>query len=182
MGASCVVAVLLVARVLFPPEAVDRRAYDGAAGMVVAIAAGDRLVVEVGGETVTVRLLGVDANGRDDCREMTQGLVGGAVTLVLVDAPTRDASGVLLAYVYAAEGLVNERLIAAGVAFSDRRCGHPYDLTFRRTEEQAAARRAGLWATLEEGDPPMPAWRARWLAEERKPAWERGEWRLAGEL
>ena len=178
----CAIGFLLVIRVLFPPASVDRRAYDGATGIVAEIVAGDRLTIEIGGEIVTVRLLGVDADGRDDCRAMAQGLVGESVTLVLVDVPTRDAAGVLLAYVYAAEGLVNERLIAAGVAFCDRRCGHPYDLTFRRTEEQAAARRAGLWATLDEGDPPMPAWRARWLAEERKPAWERGEWRVAGEL
>ena len=162
--------------------AVDADRYHRAEAAILEVVEGDYLRVEVAGEAVLVRLLGVDANGRDDARAMARELCGDRVTLSLADVPTRDAAGVLVAYAHAGGRLVNAELVAAGVAFAERRCDHPHSGPFRLAEESAAARRLGMWAALDDDlDPPMPAWRSRWLAELRKPPWERGEWRVPGE-
>ncbi len=136
-------------------------------------------------EGTLIRLLGSCANGREDAKAIARAQVesaGGDVMLYLEEVPTRNAAGEVMAYAFVGEALLNQELIAAGVAFADRRFDYAYQQTFERTEEQAAYARRGVWKTFPDiPESAMPAWRWRWLMEQGKKPWERGEWRVEGE-
>ena len=126
-----------------------------------------------------VRLLGVDFSTNSPPAAATVE-VGEEVTLLLEDVPTRNSVGEVLAYVFLPDGsLLNEQLVAQGRAYVDRRYEFAYRRTFEQAEEAAFKKELGLWAEHDESA--MPGWRQRWLAELRKPAWERTEWRRPDE-
>ena len=163
--------------------ATDRARYHRNAFAVAAVVAGDRLDLDVDGRIVRLRLLGIDAYDRQTARDTLAAAVEGQEVLVyLIDVPTRDAAGTLFGYAYAGDALLNETMIASGEAFADRRIEHPYARHLTQVEAAAARERRGVWSTFPDvPDEAMPAWRRRWLAEERKDAWDRQEWRVAGE-
>lgn len=161
--------------------ATDHQRFHQGRFVVIDAASGDLLrLAEDTGEAVDVRLIGVDANGAPEARQLLAAACGEEVLLYLEIAPTRNHAGELLAYVYAADGtLVNGRLIESGWAFADRRWDYSFLRTFLQLEEQAYSRKAGFWPSMLEER--MPQWRRRWLAEMRKQPWERQEWRRADE-
>lgn len=177
--------LLLFSRLQQPLHATDHGRFHQADVTVTEVVEGDLLRVITGREVTNVRLLGSDAFGRSDALDRTKAAIddaGGTVRLYLEDVPTRNAAGELLAYVFLGDDLLNEQLVAAGVAFTDRRFEYSYRQHFERLEHQAAARRLGVWTTFPDvPDAAMPEWRRRWLAEQRKEPWNRSEWRRADE-
>lgn len=81
------------------------------------------------------------------------------VRVVLSPEQTRDSQGRLLAYVYLPSGsdesMLNEELIARGLAYADRHCDHLWRLRFDQIEERAQKQRRGMWERI--GTDPMPA-------------------------
>lgn len=157
--------------------ATDHQRFHQRRFVVIEAASGDSLrLADAAGSAFDVRLIGVDANGAPEARELLAAACGKEVLLYLEIAPTRNQAGELMAYVYAADGtLVNGRVIESGWAFADRRWDYSFLRTFLQLEEQASSRRAGFWPSMSEER--MPQWRRRWLAEMRKQPWERQEWR-----
>ncbi len=112
---------------------------------------GDTIEVRIGTEDETVRLVGINARERDECMaaEATARLVellAGQPLRLEVDASDRDQYGRLLRFVFAGDLLVNEQLVADGLALSQR---FPPD-TSRTAELDLAQERAqraelGLW-------------------------------------
>jgi micrococcal nuclease len=100
----------------------------GDTGVVVHVTDGDTIVVALGGREERVRLLGIDtpevhtADGTPECygpeaSAFTASLLPlGTVVRLERDVVGRDDYGRLLAYVYAGDQLVNEVLVAHGVA------------------------------------------------------------------
>ena len=157
--------------------ATDKARFQQRECRVVEVVQGDTLrVTTEDGAAATVRLVGVDANGSDDARAFAEAACGGGVRLYLQDVPTRDHAGDLLAYVFLPDGsLLNQELIARGLAYADRRWEYAYRSPFMQLEAAASKRRVGLWADdAHEGT--MPEWRKRWLTEVRKKPWKRQEW------
>lgn len=109
---------------------------------------GDSLEVDLDGSTEEVRLLGVNAPERGDCRAEEARL---ALQGMLRDRRLslsewgRDQYGRMLAYLVADGELVNRRLLADGwaIAVSGE---HPLLEPFLQAEEAAYATRTGLWA------------------------------------
>ena len=175
-------ATWLVARAQQPTVDTDHARWHGRTVEVADVIEGDRLRLADG---TALRLLGVDAHGRDDARELTSATLAESesrVTLYLEPVPTRTAAGDLLAYAFVGDTLLNEMLITAGAAFADRRLDHAYAGHFEQLEQTTAYKRIGVWHGFPDvPDADMPEWRRRWLAEFRKPPWERIEWRRADE-
>jgi endonuclease YncB( thermonuclease family) len=61
---------------------------------------------------------------------------------------------------------LNERLVADGHAYADRRTPHPTHKQFEQAEGEARRRRRGLWKDVR--DDQQPAWRQVWLEQFRK--------------
>ena len=179
---AAVLATWLVVRAQQPTIDTDHARWHGRTVAVTDVLAGDRLRLDDG---TVLRLLGVDSHGRDDARDLTLATLAEAdstVTLYLEPVPTRSADGELLAYAWAGDTLLNERLISAGLVFADRRFDHAYAGHFEQLEQTAAYSRIGVWQDFPDvADADMPEWRQRWLAKFRKPPWQRAEWRRAGE-
>lgn len=102
-----------------------------------------------------VRLIGIDSpeipQGRPgrDAREVLRRLIPEGTTVRLEgDAALRDRWGRTLAYAWAGNRLVNEAMVLAGWAV--RYTVPPnvkYDRRLERAQNEARARRAGLWAS-----------------------------------
>ena len=130
-----------------------------------------------GGESESVRLIGIDAPemrpkeggppayfARQATDYLKKRLDGRRVTLRLPETRTRDRYGRLLAYVYLDDSEdVNESLVAGGYAYADRRFAHDLRPQFERAEGAARSKRRGLWAGVEKAQ--MPEWRRRWMDE-----------------
>lgn len=139
---------------------------------VVRVVDGDTLVVNARGTPTTVRLLGIDSPETVDPRRpvgcygpqasrRAHRLLDGRLVWLRTD-PSQDRTdryGRLLAYIWTADGLVNERLVAEGDAreFTYRA---PYRLRPRllAAEAEARAARRGLWGCCPDAgngrDPP----------------------------
>jgi endonuclease YncB( thermonuclease family) len=156
----------------------DRSRYEGAVATVVRAVDGDTIEVDIpdGSQPVTrIRLLGVDcpeiahAEGETDTFYgpeaavfVREEVVGRAVRIALEpNRPLRDSYGRLLAYLYDDDSgeMVNDMLLARGLAYADSRFPHVFQYEFGRRERLAKGQRAGLW----EGVTPerMPEWRRR---------------------
>lgn len=133
-----------------------------ASGKVVSVHDGDTLTVRTdGGETLKVRLHGIDApelgqpwgrRSRESLAELAQGKV---VEVLPVD---RDRYGRIVARVRAGGEELNREQVARGLAWRYDRYDRAND--YGRAQEAARGRRSGLW-----GDPaPVAPW--EWRAGE----------------
>lgn len=139
-------------RRLAPPQ--------GLTGRVVRIIDGDTIEVLMGQRPVRVRLYGVDCPERSQAfgtaaRRFTSELCFGQTVRLLSHGT--DRYGRLLADVVLADGrVVNQELVRAGLAWWYREFA-PEARELEALEQQARARRLGLWA-----DPqPLPPWEFR---------------------
>jgi endonuclease YncB( thermonuclease family) len=92
---------------------------------------------------------------------------------VIVRLPTLDphaADGSIRGYVYLLDNRqeptsesINERLIADGHAYADRRSEHPFHKQFEQAEGEARRKKLGLWAYVRDSE--QPAWRQQWLKQ-----------------
>lgn len=111
---------------------------------------GDSMLVEVGGEEVEVRMIGINAPEGDEChgtaaREALASLLGdGPVTLV-AGPEDRDGFGRLLRYLYAGGVLVNREMVGEGHA-TVLQGEHPLDTDFVALADRAWDTGSGMWA------------------------------------
>ncbi|MFP4565651.1 MAG: thermonuclease family protein [Spirochaetaceae bacterium] len=152
---TVVATVLILLAVTAIAPAADTRA-----GTVVEVRDGDTIEVDVGPETVAVRLHGIDCPesgqpyGRDAAAYTTRRTLGRRVTVEVTD---RDRYGRLVGIVRLPDGgSLNEALVAAGLAWWYRRYA-PDDAALRRAEQQARDARRGLWSCA--GAVPPWEWR-----------------------
>ncbi len=147
--------------------------------VVQSVMSGDRMAVESadGRTQEIVQLLGVDApdlqpagepsppgalEAYQSLRDIAQSK---RVMLRLPALSPRQADGLVRAYVYL-DGdppslSVNERLVADGNAYADRRRDHPFQKQFDQAEGEARRKKRGFWASVR--DDQQPAWRQEWL-------------------
>src|SRR5687767_8848500 len=180
LGLSLAALVVLLAGMAWTGGATDHDRYHQRRFPVLEVVEGDELRLGSGAGTFVVKLIGVDAHGSAEARELARAVCGAEVMLYLETVPTRDHAGKLLAYVYAGDGtLVNAALIESGWAYADRRWDYSFLRMFLQAEEQAQSRKRGMWPGMTEDR--MPEWRQRWLAELKKEPWKRQEWRRKDE-
>lgn len=153
----------------------DHARYDRRPGTVAHVVDGDTLDVDLGdGETIRVRLLGIDAPesqgpsiefGRQATSYATARVEGKAITLRLDElARPRDKYQRLLAYVYLADNdMLNDALVRDGWAFAHREYPCDFSGQFEASENAARAARRGMWKTITVGQ--MPEWRRKWMAK-----------------
>lgn len=131
-------------------------------GRVLAVTDGDSLRVEdAAGRRVSIRLEGVDAPELRQCggpaaRDALAAWVGGRH--VVVEPRKTDRYGRTVARVHRSAGEVNLQLVVAGHAWHYQAYAREQDpadrAAYAQAEQQARARRAGLWAC----DTPEPPW------------------------
>lgn len=160
-------AAVLAIGLLFPPAV---RPQDTA--NVVEIVDGDTLVVQAGEETLTVRLIGIDAPERshplrpkeflaDEAASFLASLCEGRTVRMERGDEDADRHGRLLRYVRLPDGrLVNLEMVREGYASVLRRFAFARSAEFLRAEQEARREGKGLWkgAGLAE---------LRWLQEGR---------------
>jgi micrococcal nuclease len=163
----------------------DRQRYQNAQATVVSAADGDTIDVDIpdGHSKVTrIRLWGVDCPeiahrdgdqnayfGREAADFVRSQVVGRRVRLALEPRhDARDKYGRLLAYVYLEDDgqMLNELLIAQGLAYADTRFGHIFKKQFAELEDAAKKQKTGLWAGVKTEQ--MPAWRQRTEANRKR--------------
>ncbi len=121
---------------------------------------GDTFIANIDGESITVRMLGIDTPETVDPRKpeqcygkeasmQTKSLIGGkSVKLVLdIDREKSDKYGRLLSYVYGENNLfINEFLVREGFA-REYTFGKVYDhqQAFRSAQKEAESTSKGLW-------------------------------------
>lgn len=125
----------------------------GETGVVVDVIDGDTIDVEINGQEVRVRYVGVNTPERDEpcyvsATSANAALVNGRTVRLVADVSNTDRFGRLLRYVYVGDTFVNEALVRDGFAEAvlyepDRR---HYD-NFVRLEQAAAQRNAECHAT-----------------------------------
>jgi endonuclease YncB( thermonuclease family) len=123
-------------------------------GTVVAVTDGETLHVEIEGQVVTVRYIGVDApdvqtRGGAAAFDANRALEGQQVLLVQ-DVSEMDSAGNLPRYVFAGEVFVNYQMVEGGLAEAveippDTACSG----FFLAAEENAQAQQAGIWAPVD---------------------------------
>lgn len=141
------------------------------------LAAADRLELEVGGRTATVRLLGLRAPTgqacggriRPEAEAAARALIGEGPLRLAGDpaAPERDAQGGLPRHVWLADGrqLGLELLRDGYLRLDDAAPAHAWRDVYGEAEEEARGARAGLWALpCTEGRAPRPLPEARPVA------------------
>jgi len=128
-------------------------------GHVTRVRDGDTIELRRGGETVRVRVFGVDCPERGQpwssrARQFTASLVGDREVVIRVK--DHDKYGRTVGEVILGDGRnLGEELVRAGLAWHYRQYSH--DPTLARLEAEARAARRGLWA-----DPhPTPPWEFR---------------------
>ena len=120
---------------------------------------GDTIEVELNGEKVKVRYIGIDTPERDtpyyaEATKANRDLVQGETVILVKDVSETDRFGRLLRYIYLPDGtFVNEKLIADGYA---RLITIPPDLKyadyFRELQADARSAEKGLWGALPQSD------------------------------
>jgi endonuclease YncB( thermonuclease family) len=160
-------------------DANDWATFDKKSFRVNRVVDGDTIYVRRDGQTVRIRMLGIDAPetraGTEEppdhwalnAKKALAGKVEGReVTLALEQAETRDNYGRLLAYVYVGDTEnVNQWLVREGHVYADRRFKHTQSRQLAQVEAEARKKKLGLWKDIQENQ--MPAWRQRWLKRQR---------------
>lgn len=161
----------------FSRHADDRTRYHNVVATIVHIIDGNTFDIDLpdgAGRATRVRLSGIDCPevamhpgeidawfGPEARDYMQEHLEGRPVRLALdPNRPTRDEEGRLLAFAYDAAGdMVNERLVADGMAYAyGGASGENMFLTrFREVERRARRDRVGLWDGVRPNQ--MPFWR-----------------------
>lgn len=119
---------------------------------------GDTIAVRRGNSRELVRLIGVDApeiegpyrraeKGGVESRIELEKLLQGKQVILEFDAQQglRDQHGRLLAFVYTGNVQVNREQISRGYALAYRKFKHAHREEFIRLENEARARKRGLW-------------------------------------
>jgi micrococcal nuclease len=122
--------------------------------LVVSITDGDTIRVRMpDGTEEPVRLIGIDApepggTGAGEASSLLRDLIDGEEVTLTLDVSDRDRFDRLLRYVWLGDRLVNEELVAAGVATARR---YPPDTAYAErleaAEEEAQLLAIGLWTT-----------------------------------
>jgi endonuclease YncB( thermonuclease family) len=129
---------------------------------VVSVADGDTFTAITASHThVTVRLIGVDAPEKDqpfgaEARKFLETAKGKTVTVV---ARGRDDYGRTLGDLYIGETWINGHIVSAGLAWHYERFSD--DARLKKCQQEAKARKAGLWAAPN----PVPPWEWRKTAK-----------------
>lgn len=165
----------------------DTQQYNNKVFRVSRVVDGDTVYLDAYGQTIKVRLLGIDApelhlqpvdaeNNETSPGQPAYWAVKASeylrnraldqqVTVVLEPLDQRDRYGRLLAYLYLNESeMLNLEMIQQGQAYADRRFKHSYQRVFEQAETQAQRQKLGLWAKVQETQ--MPSWRQRWLQKQ----------------
>jgi len=154
----------------------DLARYHGRTFTVTRVVDGDTLYIDTpdgGRPTTKVRLLGIDAPemGNDEKGAMyyageaaqfvRQTAIGTSVTVYLDEAGrTRGSYGRLLAYVELPDGgLLNDALLAEGLAYADLRFRHSRYQKCKQLEATSRSLRSGLWAGVAREQ--LPPWLQR---------------------
>ena len=118
---------------------------------------GNTIVVNLDGETETVRYIGVSVGVPGESFNRTASLanqnwVEGQIVVLERDGDNRDREGRLLRYVYVNNEMVNAVLLASGLA---RYQPHPYNSRYNSlllsAEDAARDARRGIWAGNDTG-------------------------------
>ena len=134
---------------------------DTETGLVESVTDGDSLQVNINGEVVEVRLIGINAPEGDACygsdaRAELAALVAGRQVLLAAGEEEFDDNDRLLRYLLldGSEGdgseepvLVNGELVASGAAVALQN-GHEHEAAFKGLEDRAYASGKGMWATF----------------------------------
>ncbi|BCS88937.1 thermonuclease family protein [Pseudodesulfovibrio sediminis] len=112
---------------------------------------GDSLLVEAGGRSLEVRLIGVDAPefrqeyGRE-AKEFSLRFCFGQKLRLEFDKDLLDRYGRVLAYVYKGDEMLNQAIIKAGLAIAvNVKPNSRYYSRFKATEKQARKNKHGFW-------------------------------------
>lgn len=130
-------------------------------GQVQRVVDGDTIVVQIDGEDVTVRYIGIDTpepyrDGEPACFSLeaslkNEELVGGKTVRLESDQENTDRFDRLLRYVYVDEVFVNAELIKEGYAKSLKvRPNTKYANDFLQMEQTARGEKIGLWGKCAE--------------------------------
>jgi len=123
---------------------------DGEAAVLARVLDGDSIEVELSGATVEVRLVGINAPERDECRgdagrdALTLYLEAGPITLVAAGDDDTDRFGRLLRYVYAGDAPIAEQMLISGHA-NVLQGDHPHEDAFVALADEAASSQLGMW-------------------------------------
>lgn len=136
---------LLLVLLLFPHES---RAQDA---LFISIIDGDSLLVELGGRSCEVRLIGIDApeHGQEfgvQAKAHALRLCYGKLLKLEFDRQRRDRYGRTLAYVYCDGKLLNAEMVRAGLALAvtyKPNVRHQKEL--EQAEKEARTQRRGFW-------------------------------------
>ena len=118
-------------------------------GVVTWVVDGDTVEIEIGPDTITVRLIGINAPDREECfyTEATDHLIEtlkGAT--VGIEGQGLDQFDRTLAYLWHADELVNLRMVAEGLAIATTPDeADPYGALLLAAEQQAFEAAKGLW-------------------------------------
>ena len=127
---------------------------------VIRVIDGDTLLVRIGEEEVSIRLIGVDAPESvhpDETKNTPEGLIAsdwmknfmqGKQVALEYDEELLDHYGRTLAYVYVGETLLEDELLKAGMA--ETLVMEPnlrYQMHFEEVEREARAAGTGFWGT-----------------------------------
>jgi endonuclease YncB( thermonuclease family) len=143
-------AVVTTSEVTLPP------AEDTETGFVESVTDGDSLQVNINGEVIEVRLIGINAPEGDACygseaRADLAALVAGQQVLLAAGEEELDDNDRLLRYLLLDGSeepvLVNGELVAAGSAVALQN-GHEHEVAFKNLEDRAYASGKGMWATF----------------------------------
>lgn len=141
--------------VTLPPAETSER------GVVTEVTDGDTFTASIGGQSVEVRLLGINAPELDECfggdaLSVLTRAIGGSEVVLERGEEDLDQFGRALRYAYVetAEGtqLVNRDLVAEGFAVA-MQSGHPRQDEFKAIEGDAYSSGRGMWATFACGEP-----------------------------
>lgn len=125
----------------------------GERGRVVDVIDGDTIDVNLNGEVVRIRYVGVNTPERDepcysDARNFNEQLVEGQTVSLVKDVSETDRYGRLLRYVYVGDVMVNRELVAQGFAevvlYEPDRAMYN---EFRRLEDSATSANIGCHPT-----------------------------------
>ena len=155
-AATCVAAALLAgcwsSSASAPGDGQGRLGSRSSPAALAGVVDGDTITVRAGGGEESVRLIGINAPEQGECLAEEAGQTLAALLQqgplhLEADTSDRDQYGRLLRYVYAGDVLVNEELVARGLALARR-----YEPDTARSEQLEAAQQraqqaeAGMWA------------------------------------